>query len=64
MTFGSDLEQSMRPIVSESVSLSGILTVLRRGCVCEVWILVSVVGVIFIVVAFLSDNRTGFLVLL
>ena len=54
----------MRPIVSESVSLSGILTVLRRGCVCEVWILVSVVGVIFIVVAFLSDNRTGFLVLL
>ena len=64
LTLGSDLEQSMRPIVSASVSLSGSLTVLRWGCVCVVLMCVSVVGVNLSVVAFLVESRIGCLVLL
>ena len=64
LTLGSDREQSMRPMVSVSVSLSGILTVLSCGCVCVVLICVSVVGVNLSVVAFLAESRTGCVVLL
>ena len=54
----------MRLIVSVSVSLSGDLTALRRGCIGRAQTLLSVVGVILIVVAFFADMRIGFLVLL
>ena len=63
-TLGSALLQSIRLIVSASVSLSGALIALTRGCIYEVLMSTSVVGVTLIVVAFFIDIRTGFLVLL